>query len=240
MTKGQNNPGVPIKAVIFDLDGTLIDSEPNYFESDKKLLKEYDIDFTEEMGLKYVGISSLDMIKEIKQSFQIAESLESLMEKKNHYYLDIARENTKVFPEMFSFLRRLKAENMPMAIASGSSVEVIELLVSITGIASYFQLFVSAEEVAKGKPAPDIFLETARRLRVPPENCLVLEDSQYGVEAAKQAGMYCISFPFPPVQPLPASFQKADVLYKKGMAEFSAEHAFAWVQKMLGNQADFR
>lgn len=238
MIKGKN--GTPIKAVIFDLDGTLIDSEPNYYESDKKLLKEYAIDFTEEMGLKYVGISSLDMIKDIKESFQIAESLENLMEKKNRYYLDIARDNTRVFPEMLAFLQLLQAQKLPMAIASGSSAEIIELLASLTGIASYFQLFVSAEEVAEGKPAPDIFLETARRLGVPPENCLVLEDSQYGVEAAKQAGMYCISFPFPPVQPLPVSFQKADVLYKKGMAEFSAEHAFAWVQKMLGNQAGFR
>lgn len=232
MSKKQQETLEPqIKAIIFDLDGTLVDSEPNYYESDKKLLGEYGIELTEEMGIKYIGIGCQDMMADIKANFNIDDSLESLLAKKNQYYIDIAKDNTIVFPEMLTFLQLLKENNFPMAIASGSSLEVIEMITAITNIKPYFDVALSAEEVKRGKPAPDIFLETAKRLGISPINCLVLEDSQYGVEAAKSAGMYCISIPFPTTQPLHNSFTKADLLYKNGIEGFSATQAFEWLKK---------
>jgi beta-phosphoglucomutase family hydrolase len=221
-----------IKGIIFDLDGTLVDSEPNYYKSDKKLFDEYGIALTAEMNNKYIGIGSQDMMKDIKAKFNIHESIEILVAKKNQYYIDIAKENTIVFPEMLKFLQLLKKNNFPMAVASGSSPEIIEMILSITNIKPYFDVVLSAEEVKKGKPAPDIFIETAKLLGISPDNCLVLEDSQYGVEAAKSAGMYCISIPFPPSEQLHDSFTKADFLCRNGMADFFAEQAFDWLQKI--------
>ncbi|WP_378954356.1 HAD family hydrolase [Pelosinus sp. sgz500959] len=221
-----------IKAIIFDLDGTLVDSEPNYYEGDKKLLEEYGIELTEDMKSKYTGIGSQDMMEDIKKKFNINDSVEKLVAKKNKYYIEIAKDNTIVFPEMLNFLQLLKKNNFPMAIASGSSPEIIEMIISITNIKSYFDVTLSAEEVKKGKPAPDIFLETAKRLGISPINCLVLEDSQYGVEAAKSAGMYCISIPFPTSQQLHSSFTKADLLYRNGIEDFSAAQAFEWLKKI--------
>jgi HAD superfamily hydrolase (TIGR01509 family) len=137
-----------------------------------------------------------------------------------------------VFPEMLKFLQLLKKDNFPMAIASGSSPEIIEMILSITNIKPYFDVVLSAEEVKRGKPAPDIFIETAKLLGISPTNCLVLEDSQYGVEAAKSAGMYCISIPFPPSEQLHDSFMKADFLYRNGMDDFFAEQAFEWLKRI--------
>ena len=221
-----------IQAIIFDLDGTLVDSEPNYYESDKKLFTEYGIELTEEMKIKYIGIGSQAMMEDIKAKFNIAESIEILLAKKNQYYVDIAKGNTMVFPEMLKFLEILKAKKFPMAVASGSSPEIIEMVISMTHIKKYFDVILSAEEVKRGKPAPDIFIETAKQLGIAPGNCLVLEDSQYGVEAAKSAGMYCISIPFPTSEPLHNSFSKADFLCRNGMKDFSSEQAFDWLTKI--------
>lgn len=196
-----------IKAVIFDLDGTLIDSEPNYFEAERKLLAEYGINnFDFEMKKRYVGKSTKDIFEDLKKKYYIEESLETLTKKKNKYYLDIAKNNTVVFPEMRNFLNLLKANNYPIALASGSSPEIIEEILLITQLTGIFDAILSSESIKKGKPAPDVFLETAKLLKIPPENCLVLEDSNYGVEAAKSAFMYCIAIPYFTGEPLAESF----------------------------------
>ncbi|EGO64697.1 HAD family hydrolase [Acetonema longum] len=219
-----------IKAIIFDLDGTLVDSEPNYFASDKRLLAEYGIpDFDEAMKNKYVGIGSREMLEDLKQIYPITESMEVLLRKKNDYYLEIARTGTVAYPEMIKFLHLLKDSHYPVALASGSSPEVIELVLSVTGLTGQFDVVLSAENVKRGKPSPDIFLEAARRLGVPAENCLVVEDSRYGVEAAQNAGMYCIALPCLAADPLPDCFGRADFLCRNGIADFTAEKAFAWV-----------
>jgi beta-phosphoglucomutase family hydrolase len=220
-----------IKAIIFDLDGTLVDSEPNYFASDNKLLAEYglpEMDF--EMKTKYVGIGSRAMLEDIKLQYPLEESIEILLEKKNKYYLEVARENTRVFPEMLHFLKLLRENNYPLAVASGSSREVIKMILETTGIREYFSVIMSSEEVENGKPEPDVFLETAKRLGVRPENCLVLEDSQYGVEAARKAGMYSIALPDPQLKVMPPSFREADLLLEKGIEDFSATKVLEWIK----------
>ncbi|MGA8942536.1 MAG: HAD family phosphatase, partial [Thermoactinomyces sp.] len=145
-----------IQAVIFDLDGTLIDSEPNYFEAERKLLAEYGINhFDFEMKKRYVGKSTKDIFQDLKKKYCIEESLETLIKKKNKYYLDIARNNTVVFPEMRNFLNMLKENNYPLALASGSSPEIIEEILLITQLNGIFDVILSSESINKGKPAPD-------------------------------------------------------------------------------------
>ena len=221
-----------VKAVIFDLDGTLVDSEPNYSEADNKTLAEYGIvELSAEMKRKYVGIGTKEMMEDIKKMYDINETIENLVSKKNKYYLEIAKENTPVFPEMHKFLQFLKSNNYPLALASGSSPEIIETVLSITKLKEYFDVVLSAEQVEKGKPAPDVFLEAAKQLGVPFKNCLVIEDSKPGVEAAKSASMYCIALPYMMKESPNDSFIMADLLFKNGICEFQAEKAIEWLQE---------
>jgi HAD superfamily hydrolase (TIGR01509 family) len=221
-----------VKAVIFDLDGTLVDSEPNYSEADDKTLADYGIvKLSAEMKRKYVGIGTVEMMEDIKKIYDINESIEILVAKKNKYYLEIAKKNTPVFPEMHKFLQFLKSNNYPLALASGSSPEIIDTVLSITKLREYFDVVLSAEQVEKGKPAPDVFLEAAKQLGVPFGNCLVLEDSKPGVEAAKSAFMYCMALPYTMEESLQDSFSMADLVFKNGISEFRAEKAIKWLQE---------
>lgn len=222
-------PLYPIKAVIFDLDGTVIDSEGNYYESDRLLLKSYGVDLTPAMKNKYVGTGNIEMMKDIKKIYNIEDSIESMVEKKNKYYIEIARNGTKVFPEMIKFIEMLKKARFSLAIASGTSPGILDEIIKITDLGKYFSVIVSAENVERGKPSPDVFLETARRMGTDPLGCAVVEDSEYGVEAAKRAFMYRIAVPYLTGEPLSDRFLASDLIFKKGMSGFRAGKAYKWV-----------
>lgn len=218
-----------IEAFIFDLDGTVIDSEENYYEADRRLFAEYGVDFSQEMKKKYIGSGNYEMMKNIKSEYGFSESAESLLEKKNRYYLELALEKTEVFPEMARLINILKQWQFPLAIASGTSPYIIERLLDRCSLTFLFDVVVSAESVNRGKPAPDVFIETARRLGKPPRVCAVFEDSKYGVEAAHRAGMTCIAIPYIIENPLPQCMKEADLLFEEGMKGFSADAVTAWL-----------
>ncbi|HOJ62848.1 MAG TPA: HAD family phosphatase [Spirochaetota bacterium] len=219
-----------IEGVIFDLDGTLIDSENNYYLADKKLLEMYGIDFTEKMKAQYIGTGNLDMMKKIKEIYNIPDSVEFLHKKKNELYLELARRNTVVFPEMKKLLEILREKDYKIALASGSSKEVIDEIMVLTGLNIFFDAIVAGDEVVNSKPAPDIFILAAKRLNIEPERLLVIEDSKYGVEAAKNAGMLCIAIPSIIEDPFPEIFYKADFLFKNGMKDFQKEKVLEWLE----------
>lgn len=221
-------PHYPACAVIFDLDGTLIDSEPNYFLADQKLLARYGIPFSEEDKRRYIGGSNLDEMTDLVRRHGIPATPEALAAEKNALYLEIAEHSTRVYPKMKAFLERLVAHRIPVAVASGSSLEVIHRLLASVGLNETFEYVVSAEEVPKGKPAPDVFLEAARRLGIPPQHCVVVEDSCPGVEAAHRAFMRCIAVPYLTDKPLPLAFGLSDLLYAEGMEGFDPEAAYDW------------
>ncbi|MBN1499064.1 MAG: HAD family phosphatase [Spirochaetes bacterium] len=215
--------GKQITAVIFDLDATLLDTEPNWYLADKKMLQEYGIDFTMEMKRKYIGQSIKDMIDDLKKTYDISASYDELYEKKNGYYLEIAKNNTMMFPEMKNVFNRLLDENLTFALASGTAKKVIEALFEDMEIKKFFKVLVSSEEVNAGKPDPAVFLETASRINTAPENILVFEDSHHGVEAAIRAGMSVVAVPYLITRPLNAWFHKADLLFENGMTSLNWE-----------------
>lgn len=232
-SKNQKNPGnkCAIKAVIFDLDGTLIDSEPNYFEAFKKILEDYGVkDYTAKMNRQYYGIGVKEILEALREKYQLQVPLDVFVEKSNEYYLEFARRNTVAFPEMSKLARMLKSSGYPLAVASGSSPEIIKDILDTVRIGDCFDLVISSEQVGKSKPEPAVFLEAARRLAVAPEHCLVLEDSPYGVMAAQRAGMSCIAVPSGNLSALHDCFFKADLLFENGMAGFSADQVFQWIQ----------
>ncbi len=220
-----------IKAVIFDFDGTLVDSEKNYYLSDRKFLKEFGIEFTEEMQKEVSGMGNLNFIRKLKKEYDIKGDEKELLELKNAYYLNIAKNNTKVFPEMEKFLILLKENGYKLGVASGSSPYILDTLLSETGLIKYFDVVLSSEEenIKNGKPHPDVYLEAAKKLSLTPSECTAVEDSKYGVEAAKNATMTCIAVPYVTEKPLHPSFYKADLLFENGIKEFKSEIAFSWI-----------
>ncbi|MFD6920822.1 HAD family hydrolase [Streptomyces sp. NPDC059944] len=217
-------------SVIFDLDGTLVDSEPNYFEAGRQTLAGQGVtDFTWADHERYVGISTRETLALWKDRYGLTAPLDDLLAEKNHRYLELARASTHVYPEMRGLVELLGAEGVPMAVASGSSPEAIEAILTGTALASRVTTVVSADEVAHGKPAPDVFLEAARRLGADPSGCVVLEDAAPGATAARAAGMRCVAVPYVAEQADDPAFAKADLLFRGGQGEFTARAAYDWL-----------
>ncbi|WP_432053833.1 HAD family hydrolase [Streptomyces sp. bgisy022] len=222
-------------SVIFDLDGTLVDSEPNYYEASRRTLSEYGVpDFTWEEHERYVGISTRETIADWRGRYGLRAPAEELLAVKNRHYLELAGSTTRAYPEMRAFVDALAAEGVPMAVASGSSPAAIEAILAVTGLDAVLRTVVSAEEVAHGKPAPDVFLEAARRLGADPADCVVLEDAVPGAEAACAAGMRCIAIPYVAAQADAPEFAAADLLLRGGQREFTAKGALEWLEQQAG------
>jgi beta-phosphoglucomutase family hydrolase len=220
----------PVRAVIFDLDGVIVDSEPNYFESERRLLADYGIDFTPELKRPYIGMGTREMLDDIVPRFGIPDPVNVLLARKNAYYLDIASHATMVYEQTYQLVLRLHGQGYPLALASGSSPEVIDVVLAAVGLRDRFTFTVSAEQVDRGKPAPDLFLAAAKQLGVVPEDCVVIEDSSPGVQAALSAGMRCIAVPYLPDPPLDESFHAAHLLIDAGMASLQPDEVFAWIR----------
>ncbi|MEW1777703.1 HAD family phosphatase [Streptomyces sp. NPDC086777] len=215
-------------AVIFDLDGTLVDSEPNYYEATRRMLARHGVtDYTWVEHERLVGISTRETVTLLRDRHGLRPPVAELLAEANRRYLELARTGTRAYPEMRKFVELLAAEGVPTAVASGSSPEAIEAILAGTGLGAHLRTAVSADEVARGKPAPDVFLEAARRLGAAPADCVVLEDAAPGVAAAYAAGMRCIAVPSTTARA--DLFGTADLLLRGGQAEFTARAAHDWL-----------
>jgi len=218
-----------LQAVIFDLDGTLVDSEKNWQVSDGEFLKSLGMDYTQEMWEKTIGMGGRAMAAMIKDQLKLDKSLDELCLYKDDLYIQQAKGRTKAFPEMIKLLEAFKLQKLPLAVASGSSLRVIHASLAETPILGKFSLITSADQVARGKPEPDLFIYTARKLGVNPENCLVFEDSLYGVQAGLAAGMTVVAVPEIWKAEKALEFEKAHLLFAEGMRNFTAEAVLDWI-----------
>ncbi|MFF3326906.1 HAD family hydrolase [Streptomyces sp. NPDC002889] len=217
-------------SVIFDLDGTLVDSEPNYYEAGRRLLAAHGVtDFSWEEHAGFIGIGTRETLETLRARYAIDVPVDELLTAKNRHYLELARAATDVFPQMRRFVERLHRDGVPMAVASGSSRAAIEAVLAVTGLDALLPTVVSAEEVEHGKPAPDVFLEAARRLRTEPADCVVVEDAAPGAAAAHAAGMRCIAVPYVPGTAGEPAFRAAELLFAGGQREFTAQAAYDWL-----------
>ena len=232
---GAGEEGPPSKkalaAVIFDLDGTLIDSEANHYESDRILLARRGITFTREDKAAYVGKDIGEMVKRIAANYGLDDDPQALLDEKTALYRKIALTSTRLYPPMGPLLEGLAKKGLPMAVATGSNSHVAAEILGALGILSFFSHIVSSSEVKRGKPAPDIFLETARRLYVPPEAALVFEDTKYGVEAAMNAGMTCVAMPGPGERRQDPLFKRAAYLVPGGPDNLDPEDLLLWLER---------
>lgn len=227
----ERKPGI---ACIFDMDGTLVDSEPVYEEADRLFLAAYGIDARLDSRDSMIGAGNLEFFlfqeRNHPESPLNALPMEERLRLKDECYLEYARGRTYAFSPMLRFLSLLRERGYPLAVASGSSPEIIGKSLEFAGILDAFPVLVSALEVPRGKPEPDVFVEAARRLGRRPGECVVFEDSQYGVRAALAAGMRVVGIPSPLSGPLPEPFRRADLLFPGGMAAFDPLEALRFIE----------
>lgn len=185
------------RAVLWDLDGTLVDSEPFHRQAILRTLDALGVALDGLDESSFVGRGERDFWQFARERFGLEEDPDALVGRKDRHYAELVRGALRTMPGAIDCLTRLDARAVPMAVASGSSPRAIAAAVSETGLGRFFQALVSSldPEVPRSKPHPDVFLTAARRLGVEPSRCLVVEDAAWGVRAAKAAGMRVIAIP---------------------------------------------
>jgi HAD superfamily hydrolase (TIGR01509 family) len=184
-----------IAAVIFDMDGVLADSEPLHQHVIRVMLAELGVDWDIARGDPTVGLRSIDGFEIICARHPLSHDARQLDTLYTSRVLPVLRERVVPLPGVPEVPRALAARGVRLAVGSSSNPEVIETTLTALGVRSLFEAVVSGAEVPRGKPAPDVFLEAAKRLGVAPEACVVVEDSERGVRAARAAGMRCVAIP---------------------------------------------
>ena len=184
------------KALIFDMDGVLIDSETLYKDIERALFDEVGVVLDHEEHCSYQGSSNPVMWSLIKEKHGLHHPLEELvaMTEKRVIRFFSALPQIASMPGVVELLQRLQSKGIKLALASSSSIEVIQIVLTKTGLAPFFEVVVDCTEAGTGKPDPAIFLLAQKKLGIPKENCVIIEDSTNGIKAAKAAGIYCIAF----------------------------------------------
>jgi HAD superfamily hydrolase (TIGR01509 family) len=202
-----------IEAVVFDMDGVLIESEEVWDAVRAVYVRERGGRYDAEIQRAMMGMSSPEWSRYLHETAGVPQSPEEINAEVVRRLLETYRTHLPLMPGAVDAVRRL-AERYPLAVASSSNRPIIDAVLEIAGLAQYFDATVSSEEVPRGKPAPDVYLEAARRLGIAPERCAAVEDSHGGIRAAKAAGMFTIAFPNPTYPPDEESLAQADVVIR--------------------------
>jgi beta-phosphoglucomutase len=192
-----------LKAVIFDFDGVISDSEILHFRAFNQMLAQYGIEITIKDYYKtYLGFNDVDCYKLLIHQGLLKideQQIAGLVEQKKLIFEKLAKTEGRMIEGVRDFLKMLEQNNIPMAICSGALLTEVELILEEARLRHLFEVIVAAEQVKKGKPDPEGFLLSLQRLNESRENpitanqCIVIEDSHWGLEAAKAAGMHTIA-----------------------------------------------
>lgn len=181
---------------IFDLDGTLVDSMAVHFRAWRWALARYGAPPAAFLWPEFVahgGMAATDIVADLNQIYGLQMDPQIVAQRKRaRYDYLVESEHLPVIAETVELVRRLQAEGIPYAIGTGSAMPGALATLNAAGIRELFEVIVTPEDVPQGKPAPDIFLECAHRMGVEPCSCVVFEDADPGVQAARAAGMDCV------------------------------------------------
>ena len=197
-------------AVVFDMDGVLIASEEVWDAVREEYVRERGGRYDDEIQRAMMGMSSPEWSRFLHDEAGVPDAPEEINAEVVRRMLATYREHLPLIPGAVDAVQRL-AERFPLGLASSSNRELIDTVLDVAGITQYFAATVSSEEVAHGKPAPDVYLEAARRLDVDAARCTAVEDSHGGIRSAKAAGMRVIAIPNPTYPPDDEALALADV-----------------------------
>jgi HAD superfamily hydrolase (TIGR01509 family) len=200
-----------IEAVVFDLDGIIVDSEHVWDDVRQELAEERGGRWHERASRDMMGMSSPEWSRYMHDVIGLAEPPDEINAEVVRRMEAGYRERLPLIPGAVEAVERLAAR-WPLGLASSSNRELIDLALEASGLARLFAATVSSEEVARGKPAPDVYLEAARRLGVQPGGCAAIEDSENGILSAKAAGMRVLAIPNPQFPPAAHALAEADLV----------------------------
>ena len=200
-----------IEAVVFDLDGVIVDSEHVWDEVRQQLAEERGGRWHDRASRDMMGMSSPEWSRYMHDVIGLAEPPEEINAEVVRRLEALYREEIPLLPGAVEAVQSLAAR-WPLGLASSSNRELIDLVLETSGLARSFKATVSSEEVPRGKPAPDVYVEAARRLGVEPAHCAAVEDSENGIQSAKSAGMRVIAIPNPQYPPADEALELADVV----------------------------
>jgi len=191
-----------LRAVIFDFDGVITDSEVLHLRAFNKVLARYNIEIKEEVYYKeYLGFTDLDCFKSVVEKSELglnSEQIRNLIKQKNQIFEELAATEATIFEGVPQFLQMLRENGVPIAICSGAVLEEISLILEQSGLGHFFDEIVAGDQITKGKPDPEGFLLALDRLNKGKQNpiaaveCVVIEDSHWGLEAGNAAGMHTV------------------------------------------------
>ena len=200
-----------IDAVVFDLDGIIIDSEHVWDDARQALAGERGGRWHDQASRDMMGMSSVEWSRYMHDVIGLEETPEEINAEVVRRLEAIYREQVPLIPGAVEAVEALAAR-WPLGLASSSNRELIDFVLEVSGLDRLFRATVSSEEVPRGKPAPDVYLEAARRLRASSERCVGIEDSENGILSARAAGMRVIAIPNPQYPPAEHALAEADVV----------------------------
>jgi HAD superfamily hydrolase (TIGR01509 family) len=198
------------EAVVFDLDGVLIQSEEVWDDVREKYVRERGGRYDSEIQRAMMGMSSPEWSRYLHEHAGVPDEPDAINVEVVRLMLAAYRDHLPLIPGALDAVRRLAAR-FPLGLASSSNRELIDTVLDVAGLAPLFAATVSSEEVAHGKPAPDVYLEAAQRLGIAPGRCTAVEDSHGGIRSAKGAGMRVVAIPNPSYPPGDDALALADV-----------------------------
>ena len=185
----------PFRAVIFDLDGVLADSEPWWNEIDAKLLAEHGVTYRGEYHRNVLGVSYRLAVEFYKKAFGLSVSSDEMMQRRGEIAVDFFANRVGIFPSTRPVLQELRQMNLHLAVATSSLSASARPFLARHGLTAFFEAVITGDEVEHGKPHPDIYLRAAMKLRITADACLVIEDALSGIAAAKAAKMRVAAIP---------------------------------------------
>jgi beta-phosphoglucomutase family hydrolase len=181
-----------IQAVIFDMDGTLVDTTELEYKAWHRMMQEQGVEFTHEEYIKALGAKGSEIVKNHLDWEE--EAIQEILQNKERYFKElVAQHGLELIPGVKKVLQDIQQIPLKMALATGASRKKLEFVLEKLPIAQYFDAMITADDTQIGKPDPEVFLNAAKKLGVAPDSCIVMEDARNGAEAAKRGGMLCIA-----------------------------------------------